>query len=392
MSDTRSSWDDVHGEHAVFSPSSASRWTKCPASVGLEELAGEDVSGLPAIQGTVAHACAEAYLLASIDDKEYSFPKEVEEEGVIIAVDDEMKDCVTFYVDYCMSIIRECRAKGGRIGVEQEVSILPPVGPKGAMYGTADCIATESLGTMHVIDFKYGYNPVEAEGNLQCAAYGIGGLALHSTEVPFDIKIHIVQPRIRPRVSTWHVKDTDSFLSQYVPIFRKAMEQAEDANDPPSPEVGAHCVYCRAKIHCGEFMRFVERSNGGLLPDEISELKRIFDMKKVLKRFMDEVENTLKSEISSGNEVEGLKVVESIGNREWSDEKAVIEALKARGLKKAAYIKESLLSPAQLEKIIADKDLISDMTIRKVRGLTLVPSSDKRPNATTTARDDFASE
>jgi hypothetical protein len=96
-----------------------------------------------------------------------------------------------------------------------------------------------------------------------------------------------------------------------------------------------------------------------------------------------------------GEEVPGFKVVEGkLGNRKWTDELQVAEALKAAGYDAEDYTETKLLSPAGIDKLVGKKkaaELLDGLTERAAGSPTIAPAADKRPvyNRLAEAQEDF---
>ena len=89
------------------------------------------------------------------------------------------------------------------------------------------------------------------------------------------------------------------------------------------------------------------------------------------------------SDLLDGQEVPGWKVVEGkLGNRKWTDELQVLDALKQAGFKSEEVTETKLLSPAGMDKAIGKKkvaELLDSLIDRSPGAPTIVPASDKRP-------------
>ena len=84
-----------------------------------------------------------------------------------------------------------------------------------------------------------------------------------------------------------------------------------------------------------------------------------------------------------GGEIPGYKVVEGkLGNRKWTNEFQVMDALKAAGYAAEDITETKLLSPAAMDKSIGKKkvaELLDNLIDRAPGAPTVVPASDKRP-------------
>lgn len=125
--------------HAQLGASSMARWAitegGCPGSVRLSEGL-PDTETAAAREGSAAHALAEHCLLSGDDPFEWLDADHPVEEYQDIAIDVDMVDAVTVYVDYVRSICPKIR----ETMVERRVS-LEKLGPWAeGMFGTADFV------------------------------------------------------------------------------------------------------------------------------------------------------------------------------------------------------------------------------------------------------------
>ena len=114
--------------------------------------------------------------------------------------------------------------------------------------------------------------------------------------------------------------------------------------------------------------------DGSFFPLEMEPLISLW-LKRVKAQAMDT--------LLGGGEVPGFKVVEGkLGNRKWTDELKVAEALKAAGYGADEYTETKLLSPAAMDKSLGKKkvaELLETLIDRAPGAPTIVPASDKRP-------------
>ena len=377
--------------HAKFSPSAMHRVMACPGSLALEETQ-PDSKGEAAELGTKAHENAAALIKARI--------AETPIENLPHDLPEDMTEIVDFYVDYAMDVIEPIQAVSGAGWVERWVDIFKnPDGSNEPFFaGTADLIVVEPLGVLHVMDLKTGHNPVDPVNNPQCAAYVLGALnePTIQAESPTSIRVHIVQPAVTKDVKTWDIDDIDAFVDEWSAKFSDAIHAALEPDAPRY--VTAACQYCRAKLVCPEMTAAVQAAAVADFSDGSLDLVWFHERAKVIKKFLSEVEERLTSMALEGGQVAGYKLVEAIGNREWGISDAELsKKLRNQGLKKSDYIVEKVISPAQLEKAKvlepkAIEKMLDKYCVRKSRGLTLVPESDRRPAAKVSAQADFNEE
>lgn len=205
--------------HALFSPSSGHRWTKCPFSVMGEQLPSK--SSVFAMEGTRAHKVAEKILNGDSDVVDLC-------KNYKNQVDLSMLDYINFYI----STLRESGPYDS-VQIEKKLTICGD-----DLWGTADFIGIKG-NVVHVFDLKYGKTPVDAKESVQLDIYAVGAWLLYGREV---VK-HIVQPRVE------EYKHTSGVL--YKDVLNMAYEMLCSAivwvkENPGHKEPGGWCLWCRA--------------------------------------------------------------------------------------------------------------------------------------------------
>ena len=358
--------------HALLSASSAHRWLSCPASaVAAEAYPRQDTEFTR--EGTTAHEVAEATVRAALEKKKLDITVP---EGLTT----EMLNCADEYRDY---ILEQRKTADAVVLLEQRVDFSPWV-PDG--FGTADCIIIQG-DTMDVIDYKYGQGvPVYATDNPQMKLYGLG--ALNDYGFAFDVqkvRLHIFQPRLN-NVSTDEltVSDLLTWAEKTVkPIAEKAAKGKGGYN------AGAWCKFCphagRCKTLTKTCTEYVETHSlrvavPVLAPHEVAE---VLAMEPLVSLWLKRVKDQAMTTLMNGGEVPGYKIVEGKqGNRKWTADFQVLEALKAAGYSQEDVTKTELLSPAAMDKAIGKKkvaELLEQYIDRAPGAPTLAPESDKRP-------------
>ena len=358
--------------HALLSASSAHRWLACPSSAVAAEGYPQKETEFT-IEGTLAHEIAE--WVASGNSKNTPFPK-----GQDDGVDREMLECAHAYRDY---IQEQHKTNDAHVLLERRVDFSPWV-PDG--FGTCDCIILQD-DTMTIIDYKYGVGvPVSAKDNPQLKLYALG--ALNDYGFAFDvtkIEMHIFQPRINNvSVDTCTVDELMAWAEKVVkPTAAKA------AQGKGGYCAGTHCRFCPhggkcrtlSKV-CTEFVETHDLRVGvpKLAPFEVAE---VLAMEPVIALWLKKVKEQALNTMLSGGSVPGYKVVEGkLGNRKWTDEQQVAEALKGAGYGLEDITETKLFSPAAMDKAIGKKkaaELLADLIDRSPGAPTIAPENDKRP-------------
>jgi hypothetical protein len=242
--------------------------------------------------------------------------------------------------------------------------------------GTVDCF---DVNTFHVIDFKYGAGiAVEAERNLQLTCYALLALDKFNIENLFNVRLTIVQPRAHHPggpIRSW-VADAD-FLQDTLDRI-KAIANGERSD---ALHAGDHCRWCPAKAQCPELYEMTLISaKQEFSADEMNVAKaaQILQKRSAIEGYLDAIEKWIHGQLDKGVDVPGFKLVNRYGNRRYCVDEATVEKrCKSKGFGKKQIFETSLLSPAQLEKVVG-KDLIATLVERPHLGTTVVPSDDKR--------------
>ena len=316
---------------------------------------------------------------------------------------------------------------------EQRVEVGKHLGiGEGICWGTADLIAAYK-DTVEIVDAKFGRMPVPAD-HPQLKAYGFGGVRLllqddgnwlpNHRQTKF-IKLTIVQPQLPEMVVTTGPLPLAESLAQWK---EELTAIAKAALDPDAPLVASedNCRWCPAKKICPEYTAQTQRdvtamftditqtpelppqtdteptvqpaAAGSMLeiledrttaaPEELTpdELGRVLDLAPLVQSWFKECETVAAKRLKAGQPVEGWKLIEGRGRRDWAnDEPAVAAELKKLGLKVGDIYTKKLVSPAQAEKLpvfTASKAKAAKLTpliTRKAGKPTLAPESDPHP-------------
>ena len=361
-----------HGSraHALLSASSAERWLHCPPSaVASEAYPKQDTAFTQ--EGTIAHEVAEAVLSGRLDGSGSSF------RGEDITV--EMLECAKGYADYVQELITTGDAL---VLPETRVDFSPWV-PGG--FGTADCIIIQDRH-MDVIDYKYGKGvAVEVKDNAQELCYGLG--ALNDYGFAYDVetvRLHIYQPRMN-NISTWEL--TAAELGAWGESIRPVAALASDGKGEYS--AGSWCRFCPHAGRCRALTALcTETVEVAGLHAEITtlaphEVAAVLELEPLITLWLRRVKEQALTDLLEGKRIPGYKVVEGkLGNRKWTDEVKVLEALKAAGYQTEDVTETKLLSPAGMDSAIGKKkaaELLKDLIERGPGAPTIAAETDKRP-------------
>jgi len=381
--------------HSKLGASSADRWINCPGSVRLSEKCPKPKDSDYAAEGTFAHELCEHVLKEKISREDLKNITHFK--GKIIPK--EMFDHVFLYVDHVRALRKEI-GPGADYLMEQKFHLKHI---HEDLFGTSDFTIREEFGRLIVIDFKYGAGvTVEAEDNTQMIQYALGAHERFDKEYGFThVRLTIIQPRAFHQsgevVRSWDIPVKE--LLKWKPLFKAAALKALEPN--PGFKAGSHCYWCPAKIVCPEISKKAlaqaqidfDMVDDVVTPIPVLELLSPKEMGKILRglqmvdMWAKAVREYAEEELNKGVKIPGFKLVGKQSRRQWTDEKkAAAEAKKKFGEK--AFSEPSLLSPAQLEKAIGDKDWVAKRVSDISTGTTMVPDSDKRI-AITPAKSDF---
>lgn len=359
--------------HALLSASSAHRWLACPASaVAAEKYPNVETDFTR--EGTLAHEVAE--WVASGRSKNGGALEKGQDDGVTA----EMLECAQSYRDY---IQEQCHTNNPVILLEQRVDFSPWV-PEG--FGTCDCIIIEG-DTLTIVDYKYGQGvQVSAVDNPQMKLYALG--ALNDFGFAYDVekvKMHIFQPRI-DNISSDELTVAD-LLTWAEKMVKPTAEKAAKGKGGYNP--GEHCRFCPHAGRCRALTKICTEyvdthqlrvSVPVLAPHEIADVLR---MEPLISLWLKRVKDQALTAMLNGDTVPGYKIVEGKqGNRKWTDEIKVAEALKAAGYALEDITETKLYSPAGMDKAIGKKraaEILEGLIDRAPGAPTIAPETDKRP-------------
>ena len=370
--------------HALLSASSAHRWLNCPPSA-VAAAGYKDEGSEFAAEGTLAHSVAEFYARNITDARLQEMESDKEIPG-------EMREHAKAYRDYIQEHITDDNAV---VLLEQRVDFSTWV-PDG--FGTCDCIIIQG-DTLTIIDYKYGVGvPVSAVDNPQMRLYALG--ALNDFGFAYDVEkveTHIFQPRIN-NISDDQLTAAE-LLAWGEKVVRPIAEKAAKGKGRYKP--GEHCKFCPHAGRCRTLTKtcteYVETHSlrvavPVLAPHEVAE---VLAMEPLVALWLKRVKAQALNSMLDGQEIPGYKLVEGKqGNRKWTDELQVADALKAAGYSQKDYTETKLLSPAAMDKALGKKkaaELLAGLVERAAGAPTIAEITDKRPtyNRLAEAQEDF---
>jgi len=425
---------DAAPEHSRLSPSKAHTWTECTAALAFvkanEHRLPPDTPGPSAIEGTKAHTVAEYLVLGKKAPKWAS---------------KEMRSHGKAYAEFCHEAMGPKRDIV-RWGAEFRAPLyyLP------SERGTVDFHAITKTKIV-LVDYKYGYDPVESEGNLQMAIYArslieaeFDGFFEPLPSDDFPIEMTIFQPRLERDHSTWTTTwgKLREFTDEHVTPKAQAILRGDPGVFKCGPKI---CKWCRGAAICDayndsmldDFKDEVEAvvphcntcndsgivdglvetptglarcpSIGETCPDcpppkelpapaSISDdrLAFIFNNRDRLYDWLKEVEKFVNGRLLAGMKLPGVKLVLSRGgHRKWTDPAAAGKLLLGLNIPHDEIYPPEIITPAQAEKLTAKmkgpKMIELQRLIVKPPGSPMaVPENDPRTPYENDVTSDFA--
>lgn len=376
--------------HSLWGPSVFKRRRLCPASARLE--AGlPDTSSEAAEEGTAGHMLAEDLLNNGGLAKDKL--------GAVYngyTVDHDMAHAVQEYVD----AVRNQIDLGGEAFIEARVNYDRWV-PGG--FGTTDAgVLFPETGHAVVNDLKMGRGvKVFAEGNDQGLLYALGFYQEYG-DFLVDIEritVWIHQPRLN------HSDRWDVSVEELLAFGETAREVYEIGSQPDAPAIPGEeqCRFCKAAATCKARAEWLTESVGAhfdfdtgalttldaeqMTPEEIG---RIYGHLDDLSNWIKAVKDHVANQLEAGEPVPGWKLV--LGGRRtrfWKDEAAAEAALKGMRLKADDMYTKKLISPAQAEKRVTDRQRKRlDELVGWTQGKpTVAPENDPREAVSNVAED-----
>lgn len=368
-------------KHALLSASASKQWLNCPPSARL--CADKDDRASPyAQQGTDAHELCEYKVLKAIGQ---TLTDPIEN---LDFYDAEMENCTEEYRNYVIEQLEKAKSfcKDPIILVEQRLDFSKWV-PEG--FGTGDCIIVAD-DVLHIIDFKYGLGVlVEAENNPQMMCYALGTLDIYDGIYDIKtVKMTIFQPR-RDNISTFEM-NKKGLLNWADNILAPAAKLAYEGTG--EFKAGDHCQFCKIKADCrkrAEYNLELAKYDFEIPANlEDTEIAAILPRADELVAWVNDIKEYALQQALSGTVYDGYKVVEGRSNRKYTDEDAVVYAVKDAGFDP---FEKKLLGITAMTSLLGKtkfNELLGDLVEKPQGKPTLVPISDKR-QALNTAKDDF---
>lgn len=395
--------DNKHAdrEHSEVGGSSAHRWLHCSGSVLLSRKIEEKPASEAALDGTRLHEIAEAegkrlisYYKGNGSDTTYEYGAHEEE-------------AVNVVITALYEKILNKQLTGKVVGTEAELTVDARFG----MKGTADFwgVYRDKFGKRagFIVDYKFGYSPVEAKKNAQLAFYAVGLLKwVRATGKDLDyIDVYILQPKIsaEPLTDRITAKQLESWDAKFIEAARKIYVEKKFVY-----KVGDWCEFCPAKAICPKFLNVTEKNLSIDLVDlenttfeepetlDMETVEKLVLNLEVVQDYLNQCKSYLIQQLKGGYTSKAVKIVEGESRRGWKKNKtdAIIKYLKKLGIKEPteAELKNIGTIQKELSSLIRQnrklkgellknhvKELLSKATEHGKPSYKLVPITDTRP-------------
>ena len=416
-------------EHHRLGGSTTDRWFTCAYSVPASEKAkrdgiipAEEEPSYPAQLGTAAHTLKEKCHETGCDPVDY-IGVQIRVDGKPFDVDGHMIDNVTSAVEFCRNITNDINAEFVHPEFNSELGHLFDGEDIG---GPCDYLAIGN-GILFIDDYKNGQHPVEVENNRQFLLYAAG--CYETFKDKYDIRevwLAVSQPNYNHhkgpnRLWVISVRELKRWMRRELRPAVKRVQRVTEifkaGEYPTEPELLPNpsdkgCFWCPLNGCCKAYdeykgkelqTEFIENES---LPDPnlltVEEAERIIEMESAVTKWFKEVREYRKHALQNGDTSTKYKLVESLSNREWRNEKRAIRKL-YRQFKNTTpmYKPLELNSPAQMEKMLMKhcgmtgkdaKTFIDAMCKRDLRGYSMAPMKDGREQVLLDPVNDFAEE
>lgn len=371
----------------VMGGSTAERRINCPGSLELEKAVPDPESSEFAERGSMLHAAMELLLVA--DPSNRDAPKMMQEligqnlgfDGHEIT-EELVNEKIMPAWDAWVKLSNDYELEDWFI--EQRVSLEVVV--PGA-FGTADVLAKDALGRLHVIDWKFGDGiVVPAKDNMALLFYAAAALydedpevAEFTSEIHEEIGCHIIQPRVGQDTVLDSWVTSEQTVEQLVDMAAAAIDKALGDNPPLKP--GKWCGFCKARPTCPAQTALateaIAKSPAAMSGIDLAQAMQIAD---VLQGWIKDVYKLAQDELEQGASIPGYKLVNKLPRRVWTDQKEAEKRLRASKHKVGDIFKRTLISPTQAEKLDARlyNRKLHDIVAMHSSGVTIAPDSDRR--------------
>ena len=364
--------------------SHSNRWMICQAAPRMASLSPsiEQTADTSRNEGLDGHHVAELVLKSNGASAPREFVGQQLPHGTVFTLDHAI--AVGVYVQDVLDITQHCSEP---LLVEDR-NDLTWLGP--GIVAIVDAAAYDKTSRhITVWDLKFGHSPRDPQYDWQMIGNGLAIAFKYPDAQRIDLRI--VQPNVYgdEPIKSWEL-DVDE-LKQYGARMRVAAEAIQTGNSPAVP--GVHCRGCRAAHTCSALEEYNKRLGAALqqslrtqpqhkTPQEMSfeldVLSTLTTTVKARKEALDAYAYQLADRQAVN--VPGYKLVSKRTQRRITDASTFVETARTFGYSDALLHHDpKLLSPAQLESVGVNKELVEMFTEKPDDGKQLAPMSDKRP-------------
>jgi len=255
--------------------------------------------------------------------------------------------------------------------VEPFVQLVP-----GEVGGSIDLLAISAdMETAVILDYKFGVAKVPVEESPNLGLYGISARHDPTTADLFakvkKIVFVIIQPQAKGVTFTWET--TPKWLNSFERQYRKALKSDKI-------KAGTWCKYCPAEPYC-EVKRAAALGAKRLNPALVKNLQASADKVQQVESWVKAVKEELYLQLNHSVPIDGWKIIDKRAVRKWTDPDAVYGQVNQHVARKDCY-SETLLTPAQLEKVLKSNKVeidLSEFITCESTGTTLALESHNSP-------------
>lgn len=363
-----------------LSPSAASTWMTCPASVSMSRKAPPEPPSEYAEEGTAFHSLCESLARLHILGKGAQGAIDHMLSGLRDKWDvDEMEHHSSQYVP----ILRERMPEGSQLLLEQRMFTGVPT-----CWGTADAVIIRP-GEIEILDIKYGAGtPVRAEGNPQLRLYAVAALDTFGELDDFDRVCYTVwQPRAQDThlsTESTSAEDLRSWRDELIPIAEMAL--SDNATFSPSRTA---CRWCDAAGVCRARAESIIATEGlGEDPDLLSReaMSELLGRVAGIRAWCSALETAAFALArATPGAIPGYKVVMSGGRRFVSDLDGLLGAMESAGFSREDLVRQKPQTFTVLERLAGGRQKFDELAGEYISKSSPTPSlvreSDKRPAA-----------
>lgn len=285
--------------HHPFSPSRLEQIRLCPGSWLMQQ-------GLPE------------------HESEYAKEGQLLHEAVALGKLDGLNSEQKGLVEKSLSFLDEIDATHDVISLHHEEHVQIKETDSLLTEGTADVITENRDDTICVIDWKFGWNPVnDVSSNIQLAAYAVGAMQKFGKS---SCTCYVYQPRLKKKSS--YVFSNPQAIIQNIQtlIFMASCDSVMLLR--PSEDA---CRYCRARLNCPAFrVKFqkLAAAKADYDLDNPNTLSELYGASRSVKSVISEIESKLKSVIEKNGSCGNWIIETTEGSRKINDLNALFDKLK----------------------------------------------------------------